>query len=463
MKPSCLLLLPLLLLIPSLALADPAAERILGFADEGGSTGWDAKTRLVLLANYDLDSSGWVDKQPEVEMIACETWQALDTRVRESWEGGVRATYGFEAGRIWLGDGLGFSEGVRGFADGRLAACEASGWTGGGAVAETRRPHEQIAIASPGLGGQEAWNDEVQSILLLAYDADASGQLDSTEELLGIPCQVFAALDLRAREAWEDGLRIGYGFRADRDWQGDALGFAELIRAGADMRIASCDLTQVAPTAAESLVATRIRARPETGGLTPWDDAVAPLLLEAYDSDLSGLLDTAAEASSIACDDWRAVDQGVRRSWTHGVRQTYGFAHGYIWVGDALGFDPSVRAVVNGRLVDCLQGDATGPAVALRAVPAGGSTAWDLAVLTILLEAFDSDGSGSLDAAAEVQALPCDVWGALDAGVKQRYQYGVRPIYGFEEGYEWVGDSLGFADSTRQAADAALVGCGILR
>ena len=347
-------LLLLLLLVPSPALAGPAADRILATAAEGGSAEWDAAVRLVLLANFDLDGSGSLDKAPEVEAIPCATWTALDTRTREKWAAGFRVTYGFPPDRIWVGDTLGFAGEVRVIADQRQEACAS------GLAAETaaRPPHVEVALAAPGQGGLEAWDLAVRPILIGAYDTDGDGALDSTEEIAAIPCQTFDALDVRVRENEAAGLRAAYGIQGDESWWGGRLGFAEELRAGLDMRLVSC---ASAPPPAPAAVgrpgadprAEQIRALAEPPGEDGWDAAVARLLLGSWDADGSGRLDRESELADVPCAVWDEIDAGVRKRWKHGLRQTYGFVGGYIWVGDALGLDERVRVRADSLLAGC--------------------------------------------------------------------------------------------------------------
>jgi len=89
----------------------------------------------------------------------------------------------------------------------------------------------------------------------------------------------------------------------------------------------------------------------------------------------------------------------------------------------------------------------------------GGSSEWDSAVKPIMTRAYDLNGSGAIDNAPEVQAIPCATWLALEAGVKQSWDYGLRTIYGFEAGYTWVGDAIGISEAARVPGDATLMAC----
>lgn len=99
---------------------------------------------------------------------------------------------------------------------------------------------------------------------------------------------------------------------------------------------------------------------------------------------------------------------------------------------------------------------------AILAVPNGGTDEWDDGIRPLLLQAYDRDRSGSIDTAAEVEKIPCQVWVALDRSMTAGGRYhDIRPIYGFEAGYGWVGSAIGFDESVRVPADAAMAACGL--
>lgn len=103
---------------------------------------------------------------------------------------------------------------------------------------------------------------------------------------------------------------------------------------------------------------------------------------------------------------------------------------------------------------------AGGIAATIQLIPDGGSSTWDEAVKALMLGAYDSNSSGEIDSAAEVAGVPCDVWTVTDSSVRSKWTYGVRTIYGFDEG-AWIGDAIGYAESQRAAADAKAVSCGL--
>ena len=81
-------------------------------------------------------------------------------------------------------------------------------------------------------------------------------------------------------------------------------------------------------------------------------------MLRYYDDDGSGSLDTPPEVVKVHCLVWQAIDQSIAAEGTYsGVRATYGFPPGYIWVGSALGFDESMRAQADAALGRCDVGE----------------------------------------------------------------------------------------------------------
>ena len=131
---------------------------------------------------------------------------------------------------------------------------------------------------------------------------------------------------------------------------------------------------------------------------------------------------------------------------------------------------PLIAGIAGGCLLLCICGgvialvigmsgdsdDASTSIIGLNMLMDGGSSAWDEAVKVVMLDAFDSNSSGAINTAAEVGKVDCATWKALDAGVKEQYEYGLRPIYGFEAGYSWVGYAIGFDEGIRPQADASL-------
>ncbi len=314
-------------------------------------------------------------------------------------------------------------------------------------------PADRIrSLSEPG-GGNE-WDTRVTQIMLANHDLDGSGAIDKAPEVDSISCDTFRAMDEGVKEGWSYGLRIIYGFQADKIWIGNAVGFDERVRAYADAAIERC--TTVAPRPVHAQIRDAV---PGGGGHDAWDKEVASILLANFDSNGSRSIDSTTELMAMSCEVFGALDARVKEGWGYGLRTIYGFEADKIWVGYALGFDESVRSGADLRIAGCTQTQRN-PASEVRAVPDGGSSSWDSAVRDILVNAFDADGSGAIDTRREVGSIPADVWVAIDQGVKQRFSYGVRYIYGFD-GTAWLGDALGFDKRIRGAADAAMASAGL--
>jgi hypothetical protein len=100
----------------------------------------------------------------------------------------------------------------------------------------------------------------------------------------------------------------------------------------------------------------------------------------------------------------------------------------------------------------------------IRAVTSSDWSVFHDALSAIMTGAYDANGSGEIDTSAEVSSVPCDVARALNASLVGFHDSGdisMRPIYGFAEGYGWVGHTIGYAESVRSAADRHFAGCGI--
>jgi len=225
-------------------------------------------------------------------------------------------------------------------------------------------------------GGTESWEHSARELLRSAYDRDGSELVDTTEETEAIPCGTWLALDEGARERFDHGLRTAYGFKPGFSWLGDRLGIAAEVRSEVDSALVGCGLgggvtkrpldglpeettEPAAPTPSsassgpEETTAARVRAVPN-GGSTAWDRTMKPLLLAAYDADLSGWIDSKSEVLAIDCEVWEALDRAVRERWAQGLRHTYGFDANQLWVGTALGLSEGTRAQANRSLFSCV-------------------------------------------------------------------------------------------------------------
>jgi len=98
----------------------------------------------------------------------------------------------------------------------------------------------------------------------------------------------------------------------------------------------------------------------------------------------------------------------------------------------------------------------------LRGLPGGGEGEWDRKVAARLLPIYDADRSGKLDTVAEVDAIGCDVWQAINASYRAsgKYTSDFGYLYGFD-GSSWLADSLGFVQKLQVQTYAAMKRCGL--
>ena len=99
---------------------------------------------------------------------------------------------------------------------------------------------------------------------------------------------------------------------------------------------------------------------------------------------------------------------------------------------------------------------------AISGLAGGGSEGWDAQVGALMLANYDGDSSGTIDTEREVRSINCATWQSLDAGLTAGGEYThIRQIYGFAEGFIWVGSAIGFDPSVRELADSAMASCGL--
>jgi hypothetical protein len=348
-------------------------------------------------------------------------------------------------------------------------------------------PPEVSVIRSlpPGAG----WNVEVRKLLLARADADKSGSLDKPAEIDAIGCQVWAAVDEGVRRDWRGSTVVAvYGFVEGAFWSGGELGVSDATRAHALGALASCGIhpvdhagvvggvvggtlgvpsggarppqTSGPPTGRD--ISAQIAAVP-TADTSAWGTSVGRLFTEAYDIDGSGGINQLIELATVPCPVWKAMDAGTRAGWSGtGLRVIYGFDPGYGWVGSRFGIDEHLRSAAMIGAATCGVGDpiADVPA-AIRGLPEGGHEAWDALTARALLQAYDLDRSGQIDAVNELDAMPCPTWAALDQGVRAGWGTGIRQVYGLMPELVWVGDTLAISERVRPNADEAAARCDL--
>ncbi len=97
------------------------------FADipySGGTPEWDDVVKQIMLERFDNDRSGWIDTAAEIQRISCSVLQCLSNAIESGeYTAGLAITYGFREDLSWVGSAIGFSEGVKASAFGRMLAC----------------------------------------------------------------------------------------------------------------------------------------------------------------------------------------------------------------------------------------------------------------------------------------------------------------------------------------------------
>ncbi|MHA7837494.1 MAG: PEGA domain-containing protein [bacterium] len=104
-------------------------DRLLSLEDgrgnrpRGGSTTWHDAVSRQMVARFDQDGSGLIDRVEESEAIPCEIWREIE---RDFDEGGLGLSlsrnYGFD-GSEWIDGALGFSREIRSAVHARMQEC----------------------------------------------------------------------------------------------------------------------------------------------------------------------------------------------------------------------------------------------------------------------------------------------------------------------------------------------------
>lgn len=220
------------------------ATRLLALPDPN-SGDWDDAVAAELLATFDADKSGSLDRVAEIRAITCDVWRALEDRTLSNRDSGVAVIYGFGDGLEWVGSALGFAQTHRPVAADAALACglELSGF------ATAFDPSLDYDAAASGTDGDVpsaiaalsakpesgAWDDAVTAILLAAYDHDRSERLDQAREVEAIGCPTLERLVWAAPN-----LVTTYGIAPSYAWVGDALGFDEVVRDELYARFSAC-------------------------------------------------------------------------------------------------------------------------------------------------------------------------------------------------------------------------------
>jgi len=239
------ILLLLLLLLGLARAGDDVVAELKAIEAAPGTTTWDRAVAFHLLLAYDHNHSGRIDTRRELDEIPCETWAWIDrTLAQRSQYPGIVATYGFPDDLEWLGGSLGLHQKLRHRASSRLAACGLTPEGPGGDIEVDPQVNDMVTGMMLGLPepGSPLWVTRARIVLLLTYDADSSGLIDTGPELRSVSCSVWRALDAALLGAQEDGLVEAFGLRADLPWAGVQLGVTEALAPDAYETARRCGL-----------------------------------------------------------------------------------------------------------------------------------------------------------------------------------------------------------------------------
>lgn len=221
-----------------------AAGEILQQAGRLGTTAeqWAIAVRTILGARFDRDSSGQLDLVVEIRAIPCDVWQAM-AATHPDYPYGL----GFLAGDVYVGDHLGVAPSQREEILARANGCVQSSTRSAGVSAAPDISEDlqqfldlltasRIARAAQGVApGSVRWARLVQGTLLNHYDLDGSGALDQTDEVIGIPCAVWATI-----AATYGGPLSDLGMGPSGEYLGDQIGIDIGQRELVGARVAAC-------------------------------------------------------------------------------------------------------------------------------------------------------------------------------------------------------------------------------
>lgn len=222
-----------------------AAGEILQRAGRLDATGetWAAEVREILNERFDRDRSGALDRVSEVLSIPCDVWQAMAATHPEYPYG-----MGFMAGDVYPGDHLGIAANQREEALARASECVQVASATQAAVADLPAIPEGLReflnlLTAARIGrsvsgmtpGSVRWSTSVRAMIESRYDLDGSGMIDQSDEVIAIPCPVWAAVET----AYGEPL-AGMGFTQDGEYTGDEIGIAESQRSLVTARIEAC-------------------------------------------------------------------------------------------------------------------------------------------------------------------------------------------------------------------------------
>lgn len=209
--------------------------------------------KTVLLAMFDTDRSGEIDRPQEIDAMSCDVWDALG----ETFPG-----YGERFGFVrspeevaYRGDFvLAVSSDLRNDAGARIQACARGDAPPRAAASATAAPRPDLVVtaelrefldleaaseiartAVSARPGSAAWAMAVRAAILDRYDLDDSGALDGLDEIDEVPCIVWETLEATYGAPLE-GLLAG----GRASFVGSQIGIAEAGSADTRARIERC-------------------------------------------------------------------------------------------------------------------------------------------------------------------------------------------------------------------------------
>lgn len=326
----------------------------------------------------------------------------------------------------------------------------------------------QIAAVS-GDAYSDDWSGPVRLLLLDAFDTNNSGVIDTENEVDAIGCDVWTTMN----EAVDSDLIAIYGFDTSYFWVGDALGFHERIRKPAHESAIHCIEGWLPPSRVAQIV-TQI-AELDDPSTIPWKGNVGEVLVDNYDENRSGSLDTNEEVYTVDCAIWQEIEAGYEqgrytRFWIgYGIKT----AEYLTWNAASLGLGESVREAAWTAIQECIDVDSVpargeesvetvqDAATQIRNLPDGGSFEWKSKIGDILVSAYDQNRSGSVDNAREVAMIDCEVWQAIDVGYRQGEYEQFWVGYGITTATHltWNAQALRMTEATREDAWSAVQRC----
>jgi hypothetical protein len=226
-----------------------AAGEILQRAGRLGteSAEWSEEVRGILEYWFDRDASGQLDSASEIRSIPCDVWQSM-AATHPDFSYGL----GFLAGDVYSGDHLGVAPDQREEVLARASGCvDTSVRMGAGAEDDQRSSiaipdglrgvldlltAARIARTAAGMSpGSVRWASLIKSSLIEHYDLDGSGALDQTDEIVDVPCPVWATI-----EATYGAPLSELGLGTEVEYLADNLGIAIEQRLLAGARIERC-------------------------------------------------------------------------------------------------------------------------------------------------------------------------------------------------------------------------------